>query len=736
MAEILNFETDAAIINRLGRELVAKQETALIELIKNSFDAEATEVKVVFSADIKGGNLEIRDNGSGMSREELLDGFLRLASDLKVKSPRSPQFKRQRAGRKGIGRFATQRLGDRLTLTTKRKDDEVALKLTVDWTKFVAGSALRDVPVELETISAPGHGTSIKIDHLFDEWTDSQIRRCWRGVLALQQPFPVAPVESSPNKDPGFTVQFLRENELYKDEVVVADLQSEILDYLHAVVELQVDGEGRAHWRISKNQFGETFDWKPINASQPESTEPAPYKHLKNAWMKSHYVILDPTLLPSLVFTRVRDELSQRGGVRLYRNGFRVVPYGEPDNDWLHLDETYVKRSVLAPIANRNFFGVVEVRDPDGALFEEHTSREGLIETPALAELVDLVSSVLITAAVRISEERGRKPKASSKPPFFTNPKSEIEKIETVLQATRQAAEKAVVERTASAIEETVLQAKHAVEVVEAAKLGIVAAQEQLADEASMLRFLATLGMTTAEFSHETGMTFDAFRFDFDTIFSTALMARSRDNEFIKQADRAKAMLSRLDTLTSYLNTLAGARAARGMRPISLSKVVEDFELGIKQQAEAIGVELKVKVPAFDPLFTRPMHEAELASMLLNFYTNAIKALKRSENQRSLLISACRDEADEQFVKLQFSDSGDGVPEEHKERIFDAFFTTRISSPGSAPDTEHARGTGLGLWIVSQIVTNAGGEVYLTTPPNGYSTCIEVLLPAEEEHVG
>jgi len=62
MAEILNFETDAAIINRLGRELVAKQETALIELIKNSFDAEATEVKVVFSADIKGGNLEIRDN--------------------------------------------------------------------------------------------------------------------------------------------------------------------------------------------------------------------------------------------------------------------------------------------------------------------------------------------------------------------------------------------------------------------------------------------------------------------------------------------------------------------------------------------------------------------------------------------------------------------------------------------------------------------------------------------------
>src|SRR5436190_9368319 len=80
----LTFETDAAIIDRLGRELVARQETALIELVKNSFDADATKVDVVFLAKAGITALEVRDNGAGMTRDELVDGFLRLASDLKV----------------------------------------------------------------------------------------------------------------------------------------------------------------------------------------------------------------------------------------------------------------------------------------------------------------------------------------------------------------------------------------------------------------------------------------------------------------------------------------------------------------------------------------------------------------------------------------------------------------------------------------------------------------------------
>jgi signal transduction histidine kinase len=107
--------------------------------------------------------------------------------------------------------------------------------------------------------------------------------------------------------------------------------------------------------------------------------------------------------------------------------------------------------------------------------------------------------------------------------------------------------------------------------------------------------------------------------------------------------------------------------------------------------------------------------------------------MKRSSNCRRIDIVADEVEHPHHRVRLRFSDSGDGVPEENRHRIFDAFFTTRTAPSGGASDLEHANGTGLGLWIVRQIVDTAGGEVSLADPPAGYSTCFEVLLPPEDD---
>ena len=187
MTEELYFVADAALIDRLGRELVGKQATALIELVKNSYDADATEVKVTLERSA----LVIDDNGTGMTRDELIAGFLRLASDLKVQEPRSRLHNRQRAGRKGIGRFATQRLGQKLRLQTWTDPDKTGLELKIDWLKFKAGQQLDRVPVLLSEVPPRHSGTILRIEKLRDNWTDAQIKRCWRGVLNLQQPFPV-----------------------------------------------------------------------------------------------------------------------------------------------------------------------------------------------------------------------------------------------------------------------------------------------------------------------------------------------------------------------------------------------------------------------------------------------------------------------------------------------------------------------------------------------------------------
>lgn len=741
MTEELRFTTDAGLIDRLGRELVGRQETALIELVKNSYDADARQVTVTLERDA----LVIEDDGTGMSRDELVNGFLRLASTLKVAEPTSRLYGRQRAGRKGIGRFSTQRLGNVLRLQTWVEDRRAGFELVVDWQKFESGQNLDEVPVHLGEVPAAKPGTVIRIEGLRDEWSDAQIRRCWRGLLALQQPFPVAPVEQRPKADPGFKVSFLRDGGLFEDPELVADFQSEILGHHHAMIEFRVDDVGVAEWRLSQNRFGPDRSWSRIHHSDREANDPPPYEVLRDIAMKAHYFILLPELLPSLVFSRVRDALRQEGGIRLYRNGFRVVPYGEPGNDWLRLDQIYSQRGmVLAPIANRNFFGVIEVIDPEGKQFEEHTSREGLIETDAFRELTGLATAVLVTGVNRINEDRGRKTSAGG----ATQRKAAdaLDKLRDAARIAREAEGEArtlVGERgddgTANANfdsstseagalppkgESTANLIQKSIELLERQ-------QAELADEAALLRLLATLGLTTSEFSHETGMTFEAVRMDFKAVFDAALHARAGDNEFLTQADRAQAMLIRLDALTSYLNELASARSVRQLAPVSVSKAIEEFQIGVKKLAEKGGTTLEIDTPEYDPLFTKPMHAAEIASVLLNLFSNSLKALRRTEGLRRIRVKAQRE--GEGQVLIRFCDSGDGIPEENREKVFDLFFTTRVAAPATASNAEQFSGTGLGLWIVHQIVSKAGGDIEVVGPPEGFSTCVEVRLPAEEE---
>ena len=121
--EFVRFKVDAGHINKLGLELVGKQETAIIELIKNAYDADATHVTVDFiNSEFEGGTLIIEDNGSGMDLETVKNAWMKISTDFKVQEKISPFYNRVRAGRKGIGRFAVQRLGTKLVLKTKVKN--------------------------------------------------------------------------------------------------------------------------------------------------------------------------------------------------------------------------------------------------------------------------------------------------------------------------------------------------------------------------------------------------------------------------------------------------------------------------------------------------------------------------------------------------------------------------------------------------------------------------------------
>ena len=203
----VRFSIDAGIIDRLGKELVARHETAVSELVKNSYDADAKKVKLTFidSSEI-GGIIVINDDGVGMTKEQLVNGFMRLASSDKIHFPFSPIYNRKRAGKKGIGRFAAQRLGKQLTITTQTEDSEQALEITINWNDFKNDQDLMFIDNKIEyknRMPKKRSGTRLVIKNLRDKWTEAQIKRVYRYASEILQPFPLAKVKLK-TEDPGF----------------------------------------------------------------------------------------------------------------------------------------------------------------------------------------------------------------------------------------------------------------------------------------------------------------------------------------------------------------------------------------------------------------------------------------------------------------------------------------------------------------------------------------------------
>jgi HSP90 family molecular chaperone len=334
----VRFSTDAAIIDKLGRELVSRQETAVAELIKNGYDADATQVELIFKdAEDPGGTLVVEDDGHGMTRQQLIDGFMRLSSRDKVREPISPKYERQRVGEKGIGRFATQRLGRQLVITTQTEDSSHALRVTIDWGEFEGGRDLEEITNEIEEIPegrSRGHGTTLQIQDLREGWTEATMQRVYRYVSDLIQPFPLSKESKTRRIDPGFKVRVFRKGE--EDYESIADEKQLVYDNALAKISARVDENGNGFWKVesSKLEIEEEKHRIGFDRENPDK----PFEELRDVQFRAYYFIYNQSLIPKLARKKVRELAEKRGGIRIYRNGFRVLPYGEPGNEWVGLD--------------------------------------------------------------------------------------------------------------------------------------------------------------------------------------------------------------------------------------------------------------------------------------------------------------------------------------------------------------------------------------------------------------
>jgi len=711
--EHLRFSVDASHIARLGRELVARQETALAELIKNGYDADAKQVDLLFNkAERSGGTLEVWDNGLGMTREQLIDGFMRLSTPDKVERPISPRFGRRRAGRKGIGRFAAQRLGTLLTVITQTKEAEKALRLTINWDHFLSNRDLTSIANEVTDVDKQTEqGTSLFIENLRDSWSDAQIQRAARYVADLIQPFPLHSIEKS-DSDPGFKATFARQD--VSAFRVVADDWT--LYFEHALAEINgwVTSEGLAYFSLKCPRYEINREAVPVSSSREGISR---FPSLEKARFRSFYFIDGE--MPKQGRSRIRAQLREGGGIRLYRNGFRVLPYGERFDDWLGLDESTRARTILPPHANNNFLGFVEVDDPDGTFFEETSSREGLVENDAYRELQQFVSRSLAEAVKSIAEARGRKK--------TTGGKSSKRKGDPVKSAQAIAAALTVIEEAIArgALNES---DSESFENIRQRVLQLGQQSRDQLEELGMLRVLASMGLTVGEFTHEVSFGFSALEADVQSLLDDL-------SDDARERTAAVRLQSQLDSLKSYIHyfdvTLRD-NVVRELAALELRDIIAAFKAIVQPRIDRERLDFRVDIRGHR-LFTRPMHRSEWNSILVNLFTNSVKAIRRAGTRGAILISAGRKD-DDLFV--EFSDNGDGIPGESAPFIFDAFFTTTSMSSPFSSDLERLTGMGLGLKLVKDIVETADGSIRLVEANPGYTTCFRIEIPqAREEEI-
>ena len=705
----VRFSVDAGIINRLGKELVARHETAVSELVKNAYDADATRVVITFKESCKvGGTLEIEDNGLGMTKEQLINGFMRLSSSDKLHYPRSPRYDRKRAGKKGIGRFSAQRLGKKLTIVTQTLESEKALKIVIYWDNFMGDKELSFITNEIEYIEKEkDEGTTLYIEQLRDSWSEAQIKRVYRYASETIQPFPISKSkkDSKAPNDLGFKLKCIEINQGKK--FIIAS--EETIFFEHALAEINgyVDNDGYMYLSIKSKKLDYKENRVLLNPNNP-------FEVLKNVSLKAYHFVYRAGLIPKQIETIIVDKANKQGGIRLYRNGFRVPPYGNYDDDWLRLDASMTRRTFLPTHRNINFFGFIEVNDDYGEQFEETSSREGLLENQAFEELTNFGYQILTGAILKLAEVRGIKQK--------TNQEVWKKEPEEVIEEAIEELDNITNEKDLESAKEKIIEIS---ETIKEAKEQQRFKKIELIKEMNLLRVLAGLGLTIGEFIHEIKQYQGALQHDIRNIANS----NSLDN-VLEVNKRVKSNLNGLSTYISYFDESFSENVQRELKPIELRTVV----YALKKTVEADISKRKIEFiePIFNGhnLYTIPMHKSEWASILFNFYTNARKAINRKNSQGKIFIE-CGTKHNK--VYLEFSDNGDGIPIEKRDKIFNAFYTTSLPVGKISKYHEEMMGTGLGLKIVRDIITSYGGTIFVKEPTKGYNTTIRIELPWDKE---
>ncbi len=751
--EYFTFTVDSALLNELGEKLVETVHLALLELVKNAYDADAKEVTIRFKPTPScGPEIHVIDTGLGMTFEQVKSYWMRIATTNKVANDRSPMYGRPRAGSKGIGRFACRRLGSKLELVTvavhntdhgKRNPKFEKTEVTFDWKKFTPGAEVTTIkcPGQMEIIDEEKTGTTLIISGAEqDEWSR-------RGYAYLKRQLALLVANRGARRrgyeeDPGFNI-ILEAPGLEGD---IKDLREQLISAGWGTLTARIESDHHAVCELEALGIGK----KTITSKQA-------FPHLTGVSLNIGVMPISKGQIRKtdvLSLGTMKEILPNWGGVQVRYRGFRVYPYGEGDDDWLNIDRdrgrrkgtvddelsTFAaklrgvdpQRALLSMLSMKNYIGNVEI-GTDAQGFDLKPNREGFIQSDAVRELKDFVRFAIDWSTIYRDYYIRKKARGDSE--------AAQEYLEEIIG--KEIEQDKVVEAATSYLEKQfkdvanllpAAQRRELQKKVDRATDAILKHDESNREELQHLRLIASTSTLLLVFSHEVKSLLGTLEDENVSLMHLAKKLSTNDAKIVEEIRvelrETKERLSDLLKMTSLIGT-----DSRNLKPgqlalaEKLAKAVKCYQLIIKSYDISLDFD---EVP--NNVVTKSILEAELYAIILNLLSNSIKSVIAAGGEKRIKVTAKR-EGGKTIVK--FLDSGLGLDESHFEDVFAPFV---VDPTGKLygnlekhlnPEDKYIVGTGsgLGLSIVKEIVLARDGAIGFRKPPKGWKAELEVVLP-------
>lgn len=742
MTRKVPFEVDSALLTELGERLVGRPHVALAELIKNSYDADAPSVEIIFDSESR--LIDVSDNGQGMDEETFVERFMRIGTTHKAEKKVSELFKRPLTGSKGIGRLSVQFLGGRLALYTvpRPKPGEAprpGIKATIDWQEAVRRGDLTRAEAEIEPL-VPGvtrfargwlHGTRIEITHLRQEWTSSDLNDLAREVWSLQPPYEEegedalatgnSAGERSPESqpDPGMAITFVADNQSFEESF-----------------RRRIDAIRRmksAHLTASYRDGVGTYSLVLADGSVEEPVThtfiPEGEARLLEANCKIQIFFPKGKQAEEMSVGEMRDYLNRWGGVQVFDAGFRLPFYGDREHDWLKLEFDYAHRlsaSKLIPAelqikegmnnlpTSSNVLGTVHVNtsrerrefdklDRRGEPLSILLTRDRLVDNAAFLELQRFVRFGLDLYAHRETARRVRAKQAQAAPIRL---KQQADKVLEVLDLHREAIPKPAFEALKKASQDTA-KAAEVHEDVQRAYVGLLGS-------------LATAGMVTLAYRHELEKTVLGIEG-----LATELERQAREVPALaalgQKARRLVERTRRLNDLFSALTDQESRETREAYRALLIiNEAVEHLRfLAPDVQVGWRGFDDDVRLP--------PGTLAEWMAIFQNVLVNAFNAMLATNDWRLEI----RFRRQGKGREILICDAGVGIDLVKAEELF-APFKRALELPIEKKSLGYG-GTGLGLTIVRMIADELKCKVDFIKPLDGWKTTFRLRWTEESK---